>query len=197
MKNLPLLFAICGLVTSCAPMHVTEVPLSSGHAVAYLGGGCFWCLEAVFETEPGVVSVVSGYAGGTVENPTYRDVCSGTTGHAEVVRIEFDPTKTSYDRLLTLFFAAHDPTTMNRQGPDEGTQYRSIILVTDAAQKAVAEKALAEAQKKYDGGVVTEVVPLVKFFPAEDYHQHYFRKHPDQQYCRIMIAPKLKKLGRH
>jgi len=179
------------------PPAASPAPATSAHQFAYFGGGCFWCLEAVFQSEPGVVGVVSGYAGGHTENPTYKAVCSGTTGHAEVVRIEFDPAKISYDRLLTLFFEAHDPTTLNRQGPDEGTQYRSIILAADEAQKATAEKAILAAQKDFGGRIVTEVVPLQKFYAAEDYHQNYFRQNGDQPYCRYVIAPKLQKLGKH
>jgi len=180
-----------------AAVPTPPAPTPSAHQFAYVGGGCFWCLEAVFQTEPGVVGVVSGYAGGKVDNPSYRMVCTGTTGHAEIVRIEFDPAKTTFEALLAKFFEAHDPTTLNRQGPDEGTQYRSIILFADGAQQAAAEKALAAAQKNFGGRIVTELVPLQKFYAAEDYHQNYFRQNPDQAYCRFVIAPKLKKLSEH
>ena len=159
-----------------------------------LGGGCFWCMEAVFDHVPGVKSVVCGYAGGHTKNPTYEDVCTDTTGHAEVVRIEFDPTVTSYAQLLEVFFNAHDPTTLNRQGGDEGTQYRSIILYADEAQKNAAEKAKAAAQPGYSDPIMTEIVPLAAFYAAEDHHQHYFAKNPTAGYCRIVIKPKVAKL---
>lgn len=162
--------------------------------LATLGGGCFWCTEAVFETLDGVKSVACGYAGGHKPNPTYDEVCSDTTGHAEVIQIEFDPQKISYEKLLAVFWDAHDPTTLNRQGPDTGTQYRSIILCHSEAQKTAAEKSKAEAQKKLSRSIVTEIVPLTKFYKAEDYHQDYFRKNPNDAYCRIYIPPKLKKL---
>jgi peptide-methionine (S)-S-oxide reductase len=161
---------------------------------ATFGGGCFWCLEAVFERVDGVKSVTSGYAGGQMPNPTYKDVCNENTGHAEVIQIEFDPGKTSYEQLLEVFWAAHDPTTLNRQGADEGTQYRSVILYQNDAQKAAAEKSLAAAQKEYAGKVVTQVVPLTKFYPAEQYHQDYYRNNEHAPYCMMVITPKLKKL---
>jgi peptide-methionine (S)-S-oxide reductase len=161
---------------------------------AVLGGGCFWCMEAVFQRIPGVKSVTSGFAGVHVENPTYEQVCSGATGHAEVARIEFDPQILSYEKLLDYFWDAHDPTTLNRQGADEGTQYRSIILYADAAQKAAAEKSRAAAQKKFSSPIVTEIVPLTQFYKAENYHQNYFNSNPDQGYCRVVIRPKVEKL---
>jgi|ERR1700730_9730234 peptide-methionine (S)-S-oxide reductase len=157
------------------------------------GGGCFWCLDAQFKMVDGVRSVLSGYAGGSRKNPTYEEVCTGATGHAEVVQVEFDPAKVSLDNLLKKFFRAHDPTTLNRQGPDEGTQYRSIILYKDDQQKAVAEKAKAEAQKDWPDPIVTEIVPLSAFYKAEEYHQDYFAKNPTQGYCRLVVAPKVKK----
>jgi peptide-methionine (S)-S-oxide reductase len=164
--------------------------------VATLGGGCFWCLEAVFERVPGVLKVTSGYAGGTLENPSYAQVCEGKTGHAEVVQIEFDPKQISYEQLLDVFWRAHDPTTLNRQGPDVGTQYRSIILYGSEAQRRAAEKSRAEvsAAGAYGSPIVTEIVPLVKFYRAEAYHQDYFRNNPHAPYCTLVIAPKLKKL---
>jgi peptide-methionine (S)-S-oxide reductase len=164
---------------------------------AYLGGGCFWCMEAVFDRLPGVVKVTSGYAGGHTENPTYEDVCSETTGHAEVTRIDFDPTKVSYDKILHTFWQAHDPTTLNRQGADEGTSYRSIILYTDANQKLLAEKSKADAQGNFRDPIVTDIVPLKKFYPAEGYHQGYFDDHTSQGYCQVVIAPKLHKLEKN
>ncbi len=165
---------------------------------ATFGGGCFWCTEAVFERIPGVQSVVSGYAGGNVPNPTYQDVCTGLTGHAEVIQVVFDPSKVSYETLLKLFFKSHDPTTVNSQGPDFGTQYRSIILFESEEQKKTAIKVYKEltAAKAFRKPIVTELVPLTAFFPAEPYHQDYYRFHPDAEYSQIYIAPKLKKLDK-
>jgi peptide-methionine (S)-S-oxide reductase len=160
---------------------------------ATMGGGCFWCTEAVFRMLPGVKSVTSGYAGGTKENPTYEEVCAGNTGHAEVIQIEYDPRVVSYEKLLETFWEAHDPTTLNSQGPDHGTQYRSIILYSSEAQKTAAEKSKAEAQKHFRQPIVTEIVPLVKFHAAEGYHQQYYRENPNQPYCRMVIRPKVEK----
>ncbi|HMQ54417.1 MAG TPA: peptide-methionine (S)-S-oxide reductase MsrA [Anaerolineae bacterium] len=162
---------------------------------ATLGGGCFWCLEAVYQDLVGVEKVVSGYAGGRVPNPTYREVCSGLTGHAEVTQITYDPAVISYDDLLTVFWRIHDPTTLNRQGADVGTQYRSTIMVHNEEQKAIAErsKAEAEAAKLWSDPIVTEIVPLAKFYPAEDYHQNYFNDNPYQPYCQMVIDPKVRK----
>jgi peptide-methionine (S)-S-oxide reductase len=162
--------------------------------IADLGGGCFWCMEAVFERLPGVISVTSGFAGGHTPNPTYEQVCTETTGHAEVTQIVFDPAKISYAKLLDVFWQAHDPTTLNRQGADVGTSYRSIILYRDEPQKLEAEKSKREAQKNFKHPIVTEIVPLEKFYPAEDYHQHYFDDHANAPYCQVVIAPKLEKL---
>lgn len=162
--------------------------------LATFGGGCFWCMEAVFQRLPGVKSVTSGYAGGHTENPTYQQVCSGDTGHAEVIQIEFDPQKISYEKLLDVFWEEHDPTTLNRQGNDEGTQYRSIILYHDEAQRKAAEKSKADAQKKFFRPIVTEIVPLKKFYPAEDYHRDYYNNNSNAPYCRFVIQPKLEKL---
>jgi peptide-methionine (S)-S-oxide reductase len=161
---------------------------------ATLGGGCFWCVEAVYERLPGVVSVTSGYAGGHIENPTYKQICSGTTGHAEVAQIRFDPTKISYAKILEVFWQAHDPTTLNRQGADEGTQYRSAIFYHDEKQKLTAEKAKLAAQAQFNNPIVTEIVPLKKFYRAEDYHQGYYDANSRQPYCQAVIAPKLEKL---
>jgi peptide-methionine (S)-S-oxide reductase len=164
---------------------------------ATFGGGCFWCVEAVFERIPGVKTAVSGYAGGTFPRPTYELVCSGETGHAEVVQIAYDPTMVTFEQLLEVFFASHDPTTLNRQGPDVGTQYRSIILAHDEGQAHAAMKFIQKLnnQNVFGAPVVTEVVALQKFFPAEKYHQDYFKKNPNKPYCQMMIVPKLKKLG--
>jgi len=162
--------------------------------IADFGGGCFWCMEAVFERVPGVISVTSGFAGGTTSNPTYEEVCTETTGHAEVTEIAFDPSKVSYDQLLDTFWQAHDPTTLNRQGADEGTSYRSIILYRDEKQKLLAEKSKLEAQKDFRNPIVTEIVPLKKFYKAEDYHQQYYDNNSSAGYCQVVIAPKLQKL---
>jgi len=163
--------------------------------VATLAGGCFWCLEAVFDELKGVESVESGYSGGHVESPSYAQVCDGDTGHAEVVQVTFDPQVLSYKDLLTVFFTIHDPTTLNRQGHDVGTQYRSAIFYHDEGQKKVAEEVIHEitAAGIWDAPLVTEVTPFDKFFMAEDYHQEFFRKNPFQGYCRAVIAPKVAK----
>ncbi len=160
-----------------------------------LGGGCFWCLEAVYDQVHGVHDVVSGYAGGQLANPTYEDVCSGLTGHAEVVQVTFDPTQISLEDLLHIFFTIHNPTTLNRQGADIGSQYRSAIFYHNAEQKQTAERVIAEltAAKLWDRPIVTQVVPLNAFYPAEDYHQEYFARNPAQGYCRVVIAPKVAK----
>ena len=164
-------------------------------AVATLGGGCFWCLEAVYEELEGVVDVVSGYAGGHVVNPTYRQVCTGKTGHAEVVQVTFDPDVTSYREILQVFFAIHDPTTLNRQGADVGTQYRSAIFYHNESQREIAEAMIEslESEGEWKNPIVTQVEPLDAFYPAEDYHQEYYRSHKSQPYCRAVISPKLKK----
>ncbi len=162
---------------------------------AYLGGGCFWCVEAVYERIEGVKSAVSGYAGGQTRNPTYREVSSGRTGHAEVVRVEFDPGTINYEEILEIFWKSHDPTTLNRQGYDVGTQYRSIILYNDEQQREKAERSKAEVQKSFSDPIVTEIETLDGFYEAEDYHQDYFAKNPTAGYCQVVIAPKLEKLG--
>jgi peptide-methionine (S)-S-oxide reductase len=175
-------------------MSKLEMTPTNKTEIADLGGGCFWCMEAVFERLPGVVSVTSGFAGGTAENPTYQQVCTETTGHAEVTEIEFDPSKISYAKLLEVFWQAHDPTTLNRQGADEGTSYRSIILYRDEKQKALAENSKIVAQAGFKHPIVTEIVPLVKFYKAEDYHQQYYDNNSNAGYCQAVIAPKLEKL---
>ena len=163
---------------------------------ATLGGGCFWCLEAAFQRLKGVVSVVSGYAGGTVPDPGYRQVCTGTTGHAEVVQVGFDNALIDFATLLRVFFSIHDPTTLNRQGADVGTQYRSVIFYHDDSQAAIARALIAElgAEGLWDGPIVTQVLPLPTFYPAEPYHQDYYRQNPHQGYCQVVISPKLAKL---
>jgi peptide-methionine (S)-S-oxide reductase len=165
------------------------------HEIATLGGGCFWCLEAVFLDLKGVEKVVSGYAGGETEQPTYAQVCSGRTGHAEVVQVTFDPAVLSFTDLLRVFFTIHDPTTLNRQGADVGTQYRSIVLYHSPEQREAAEAVIAElsAAGVWDDEIVTELAPLDAFHPGEAYHQDYFAQNPDQAYCRVVIAPKVAK----
>ncbi len=172
------------------PLGATPRP---GHEFATLGGGCFWCLEAVYEELKGVVDVESGYAGGHVDTPTYRAVCNGDTGHAEVVRVEFDPLEISYREILEVFFTIHDPTQLNRQGNDVGEQYRSVIFTHSDEQRAVAEAIVREIQPHYDGEVVTLVVPASNYFRAETYHQEYFRHNPAQGYCMFVVAPKVEK----
>lgn len=163
-------------------------------SVATFGGGCFWCVEAVFRRIEGVSDVVSGYAGGGKADPTYEEVCTGTTGHAEVVQVTFEPKRVSYAELLALFFMAHDPTTPNRQGADVGSQYRSIILYGSEQQRAAAVAARKKAQKDWKDPIVTEIVPLTTFTRAEDHHQDYFEHNRTASYCRVIIAPKLQKL---
>ena len=169
--------------------------MSQRTETATLGGGCFWCLEAIYQNVKGVSLVVSGYAGGSVDNPSYQAVCSGTTGHAEVMQITFDPDVISYDNILYIFWRMHDPTTPNRQGADVGTQYRSIIFYHDETQQEIAEhsRKQADASDLWDNAIVTEVVPLTRFYPAEDYHQNYYRNNPRQAYCTMVIDPKVDK----
>ncbi|MCW4034954.1 MAG: peptide-methionine (S)-S-oxide reductase MsrA [Candidatus Bathyarchaeota archaeon] len=164
--------------------------------VATLGGGCFWCTEAVFDQINGVTNAVSGYSGGTTPNPSYEQVCGGKTGHAEVVQVHFDPEIVSYKEILQIFFATHDPTTLNQQGADFGTQYRSVIFYHNNKQKAVAEQVIAEytSENVYGSPIVTAVEPFSGFFVAEDYHQNYFSRNPDKPYCRAVISPKVAKL---
>jgi peptide-methionine (S)-S-oxide reductase len=190
MKN----WLLAVLLVSGTARGFSQTMNTNGTQIADFGGGCFWCMEAEFQRIPGVVSVSSGFAGGTLANPTYADVCTGGTGHAEVTQIEFDPKKVSYEKLLDYFWDAHDPTTLNRQGADVGTQYRSIILYNNDAQKAAAEKSKAEAQKKFMSPIVTEIVPLTKFYKAEDYHQDYYNNHQSAPYCQAVIRPKVEKL---
>lgn len=185
------------LLVACAvasPDQTKPMQNSTNHLeTATLGGGCFWCTEAIFQMLPGVKSVVSGYAGGTKVNPSYQDVCSGDTGHAEVIQIQFDPAVVSYEKILSTFWEAHDPTTLNRQGNDHGTQYRSIILYNNEEQRVAAEKSKAEAQKQFAKPIITQIVPLKAFYKAEGYHQDYYRTNPDQSYCRYVIRPKVEK----
>lgn len=176
--------------------HPTNAPRPPAEReVATLGGGCFWCLEAVFENLRGVDRVESGYAGGKTANPTYRQVCSGDTDHAEVVQVTFDPALISYREILEVFFAIHDPTTLNRQGADVGTQYRSVIFSHSPEQERIAKETMAELGSKgiWDRPLVTQVVPFEQFYKAEDYHQGYFRANPAQGYCQAVVAPKVAK----
>lgn len=174
---------------------MTEHSANPNHEVATLGGGCFWCVEAVFDGLKGVESVVSGYSGGHVDNPTYRQVCAGTTGHVEVVQVTYDPQEISFRDVLEVFFATHDPTTWDRQGADVGPQYRSAVLYHDEEQKRIAEETIKdlESQGIFDRPIVTVVEPFEKFYVAEEYHQDYFKNNPAQPYCQVIIAPKVAK----
>jgi peptide-methionine (S)-S-oxide reductase len=197
---------LCGLLLLIAALALSlfmpagvnaEPPPTNAPAkleTATFGGGCFWCAEAVFQRIPGVKSVISGFAGGTTPNPSYEQVCTGDTGHAEVIQLQFDPAVISYEKLLEIFWEAHDPTTLNRQGNDVGTQYRSIILYSDEAQRAAAEKSKTQAQSHFSSPIVTQIVPLAKFYSAEDHHQNYYNQHSHQNYCQFVIRPKLRKL---
>jgi peptide-methionine (S)-S-oxide reductase len=173
-----------------------KIEKNKSKEAATLAGGCFWCIEAVFSIIKGVEKVEPGYTGGSVPNPTYEQVSTGTTGHAEAAQITFDPNVISYREILEIFFASHDPTTLNRQGPDVGTQYRSAIFYHNEEQKVIAEKVIAELEKEgiWDTPVVTQVEPLKVFYKAETYHKDFYRNHPNQPYCQAVIAPKLAKL---
>lgn len=169
-------------------------PAPSGKTeIASLGGGCFWCVEAVYQDLQGVLKVESGYMGGSVDNPTYREVCTGLTGHAEIIQVTFDPAKITYAEILDVFFHVHDPTTPNRQGNDIGTQYRSVIFYHSPEQKTVAEEQKKLAKSHWPDPIVTEIAKVEKFYKAEDYHQNYFKDNPNQGYCSFVIAPKVKK----
>lgn len=183
---------IAALLLALATMLQAETQLMTTET-ATLGGGCFWCLEAIYEHQPGILAVTSGYAGGHTENPTYEEVCTGRTGHAEVVRIEFDPAKTSYEKILDLFWEAHDPTTRNRQGADVGTQYRSIILTENEEQARKAYASKDAAQAKFSSPIVTDIVLLKKFYPAEAHHQNFSQRNPSHPYNRAVIKPKLER----
>jgi peptide-methionine (S)-S-oxide reductase len=194
MKPILLLLAALGLAPATVRAAGESTSMTNQTEFAVFGGGCFWCMEAVFERVPGVMAVVNGYAGGHVDNPTYEEVCSHTTGHAEVIQIEYDPAQVTYGHLLEVFWDAHDPTSLDRQGADEGPQYRSVIFYRGDAQKAAAEKSRAAAQARFSQPIVTAIEPLKRFWPAEAYHQHYFAQHPDQGYCAFVIRPKVQKL---
>ena len=171
-----------------------KIPSSTTDTIT-LGGGCYWCVEAVYEMLDGVVKVESGFSGGTVKNPTYREVCSGTTGHAEVVQITFDPAKTSVDEILKVFFTVHDPTTLSRQGADIGTQYRSVIFYHNAVQLKIAKEIVNAINKEnvYGKPIVTQITPFTEFYVAEDYHQDYYNQNKSEPYCRMVIQPKIEK----
>ncbi len=190
MENLIRSSLLAALVMSAAVCFAED--MENDYAV--VGGGCFWCVEAIYQGLPGIKSVESGYAAGQTPKPTYKDICTGQTGHAEVVKIAFDPAVISYDRIIDLFWDAHDPTTLNRQGADEGTQYRSIIIAQNAAQREEAEKSKAVAQSKFRNPIVTEIVDFTEFFPAEEYHQDFSERNPGHPYVRAVIDPKLRKI---
>ena len=191
-----LLASCCDSATSQTEKEPEKKMSQTELAVATFGSGCFWCTEAVYQQIRGVEGVVSGYAGGHVDNPTYKEVCAGTTGHAECTQITYDPTKVSYEKLLEVFWKSHDPTTLNRQGNDVGTQYRSVVFYHDEQQKELAEKykALLDKSGAFRDPIVTEISPLPTFYAAEDYHQNYFNLNGSQGYCRAIIAPKVAKI---
>jgi peptide-methionine (S)-S-oxide reductase len=181
---------------SMTDQHRTKNTVSHDQAdTAVFGAGCFWCVEAVFEQLDGVISVEAGYAGGHTQNPTYNDICTGETGHAEVARIVFDPAVISFDELLEMFWQSHDPTTLNRQGADVGTQYRSVIFHIGDEQREKAIASMRAAQSQFGSPIVTEISPLPEYYPAENYHQDYYRNNRNAPYCQVVIRPKLKKLG--
>jgi peptide-methionine (S)-S-oxide reductase len=194
MKRLALL--LCSLGVSLSPMTAANPSPAKTESIV-LGGGCFWCTDAAYKLLPGVTHVTCGYAGGTKRNPSYEEVCEHTTGHAEVVKVDFDPAVVSLAAVLNHFWVVHNPTQVGGQGGDLGPPYRSIILYADAAQKAAAEASRDEAQKSFRDPITTEIVPLTKFWPAEDYHQDYFANNPEAGYCRAVIAPKIRKLKAH
>jgi peptide-methionine (S)-S-oxide reductase len=181
------------MTTTAANKDSAPLSASGNIEIATLGAGCFWCVEAIFQDLKGVLKVESGYSGGEIDNPTYKEVCSGLTGHAEVINVSFDPGVISYKEILEVFFTVHDPTTLNRQGADTGTQYRSAIFYHSPEQKTVAEAVKKSSQAIWDDPIVTEISAFHKFYKAEDYHQNYYKDNPNQPYCSIVIAPKVKK----
>ncbi len=195
LKTLVTLAALAAFGVLSAMPASAEETAGPKKALATFGGGCFWCTEAVYELTEGVSSAVSGYAGGDTVNPSYEAVSTGQTGHAEVVQVEYDPSVISYEKLLEIFFRTHDPTTLNQQGADHGTQYRSVIFYHDEAQKIAAERVMTalKASGAFRQPIVTELAPLEAFYPAEDYHQDYFAKNPNQGYCRMVVGPKVAK----
>lgn len=196
--SLIFLFSNCSFTSKTEPKitnkQIINKQMSEKTDTAIFGAGCFWCVEAIFQRLKGVESIESGYTGGTVENPTYKQVCTGETGHAEVTKIMFNPDVISFNELLEVFWTTHDPTTLNQQGADIGTQYRSAVFYLNDEQKMQAEKSKSEiATQIWDGSIVTEITPLKKYYKAEDYHQNYFNQNSDQSYCRFVINPKLEK----
>lgn len=181
------------MTTTVAVKDTSNAPNSGQTEIATLGGGCFWCVEAIYQDLQGVLKVESGYSGGHVDNPTYREICTGLTGHAEVIQITFDPAVISFKDILEIFFTVHDPTTLDRQGNDSGPQYRSAIFYHSPEQKTVAEAVKKSAQEIWDDPIVTEITPFDKFYKAEEYHQNYYKDNPNQPYCSFVIAPKVKK----
>jgi peptide-methionine (S)-S-oxide reductase len=188
-----ILFTLCSFLAAITLAQAETKPAPKIETATF-GGGCFWCMEAIFQRLPGVIHSTSGYSGGTTQNPTYEEVCAHGTGHAEVIQVQFDPSVISYEKLLGVFFESHDPTTLDRQGADEGDQYRSVIFYTGEEQHQAALRAKKTAQADYSDPIVTEIVPLKKFWRAEDYHQDYFNQHPGQGYCSFVIKPKVSKL---
>lgn len=184
---------LSALAAALALTHTGVADVTTPSKTAVVGGGCFWCTEALYHNVPGVISVIAGYAGGTTKDPTYEEVCTGRTGHAEVIQITYDPSKISYEKIIDLFWQAHDPTTLNRQGADVGTQYRSIILYQTEEERAIAEHSKAAAQKDFKAPIVTEIKPLEKFYPAEGYHQNFYENNPNYPYSEAVIEPKLEK----
>ena len=205
VKKVALLFFILlfisffALTRTEAKTSQKENPMQNKTEIATLGGGCFWCIEAIYERVRGVIKVTSGYSGGHVENPTYEQVSTGTTGHAESVQIEFDPTVISYNEILDIFWQIHDPTQLNRQGNDIGPQYRSVIFYHDERQKEIALKSKAELEKEkiFDKPIVTEITAFKRFYPAESYHKNYYDRNSDEPYCQLVITPKLQKFKKH
>ncbi len=205
VKKVALLFFILlfisffALTRTEAKTSQKENPMQNKTEIATLGGGCFWCIEAIYERVRGVVKVTSGYSGGHVENPTYEQVSTGTTGHAESVQIEFDPTVISYNEILDIFWQIHDPTQLNRQGNDIGPQYRSVIFYHNERQKEIALKSKAELEKEkiFDKPIVTEITAFKRFYPAESYHKNYYDRNSDEPYCQLVITPKLQKFKKH
>jgi peptide-methionine (S)-S-oxide reductase len=184
---------LSALAAALALTHTGAADVTTTSKTAVVGGGCFWCTEALYHNVPGVLSVTAGYAGGTTKDPTYEEVCTGRTGHAEVIQIAYDPSKISYGKIIDLFWQAHDPTTLNRQGADTGTQYRSIILYQTDEERTIAEHSKAAAQKDFKDPIVTEIKPLEKFYPAEGYHQNFYENNPNYPYSEAVIEPKLEK----
>ncbi len=191
LSILTTLFALMSVFTSNDATAADAAPAKTESVV--VGGGCFWCVEGAYKIVPGIVKITSGYAGGNTENPTYKEVCGGDTNHAEVVKVDYDPAKITLKDVIDLFWDLHDPTTLNRQGHDVGTQYRSIILYSSDEQKKVAEASMAEAKGKFSDPIVTQIVPLKKFYSGEDYHQDYFANNPNQPYCQSVVGPKIAK----